>query len=1134
MKKQKPRNHYAKRSEFIGRRLRPIALSLCMLTFAGVSAQTGTVSVKVHNGTVKELFKSIEKQTSYRFSYREAEVSSLQSININAQNKELKGVLTEELSKLGLTYQVQGRKIIITSAQQRVSAGVVTGQVVDSKGETVIGATVMEKGTTNGTITDFDGKFTLNVSDNAILEISFVGFKTQQMRPIPGKSLNIILKEDTEVLDEVVVVGYGIQKKVNLTGAVGVANMDEVLKNRPVSDVGSALKGAIPGLQITSSNALPGSNQSFNVRGFTSINGGGPLILVDNVPMDINMLDPNDIESISVLKDAASAAIYGAKSAFGVILVTTKKGKKDEKLKVSYSNNFSFSSAVNLPEKASPLEEVNTYKATGQSHSSFLGCDLEKWLGYLNDYQQNPSKYPDGKVYDEFGQLYPLAEHNLIDDMMDNFGFQHKHNFSVQGSGTKNTYRLSLGIVNEDGILYSDKDNYKRYNVSGFWKVAAAKWMDVEADIKYSNSDRSYVPETGIRGGLYGNAVQRPSYFILQPAESYPDGFNYPMETPKSCIIYSDPVHQDNKMLRMLGRVTLKPFKGMNIVGEYSYLYDNSDKNAYYNRFIYRELNEHTRENRANSSVEKNKNSSETNTINIFGTYNKAFDDHNFTIMGGFNQESKRYEQLQATKQDVIASELPSISLSTGELKASDSYWEYATRSLFYRLNYDYKGKYLFETNGRYDGSSKFPKGNRFGFFPSVSLAWRISEEPFMKKTSEWMDNLKLRASIGTVGNQSIGNYMFIPGMSGYLSTWLVDGKQLTTVKSPNLVSSDFTWETVVTYNVGLDVSLFKRLSASFDYYIRDTKDMLTAGMELPSVLGTNAPKENVADLRTKGWELGVKWHDSINDFNYNIGFNLYDSKSEITRFDNEVGLLSSKYVGMQIGEIWGYETDRLYQPEDFDENGKLLPGIPKVLGVNPNPGDILYKDQNGDGIIDEGKNTLSDSGDQVIIGNEKRRFQYAINGGFDWKGFDFSFIINGVGKRDLWMNNEMVFPLFTEFSSVQKHQLDYWTPNNLNAYHSRLYEQAKGNTSANRKKQTRYLLDGSYWKIQNISLGYTIPTKWTTKFGISRLNVYLSGENLFTSYKTPKGINPESANNQSGWYYPEMRKLSFGLNLTL
>ncbi len=1014
------------------------------------------------------------------------------------------------------------------------------GLVVDQAEVPVVGASVVIKGTRTGTVSDENGKFSISISAGEVLEISCIGYQTATVTP-SGRQLKVVLQEDTELLDEVVVVGFGTQKKVNLTGPVSAVNMDKVLKNRPIADVGAALQGSMPGLQITTANARPGEAPQFNVRGFTSINGGSPLILVDNVPMDLSMIDPADIESVSVLKDAASAAIYGARAAYGVILVTTKKGQSKDKIQVNYNNNFAFSSPINLPEKGSIRDHLLAEKASGVTTDAILSGDVDTWLGLLDEYNADPAKYPTGYT-DVEGVRYRLKEYDLIHDMMDQFGFQHKHNLSLQGISGKNSYRLSFGYVDEDGILYTDKDRFQRYNVSAYWKTEPTKWLDVSADIKYANSARSYV--TGSKmpdGGLFSFSVKKPSYWPTEPGKANQDGLIYPRQTARTVLENESPLQGKNQNLRMLGVVNLKPVKGLVITGEYSFMTSGSDIDFYQNQFPYLNQLDNWGTYSNENYFEKKHRGQTFSTLNAFATYSNNIKGHDFSIMAGYNQEVSHTQSMEAKRFDVISSKLPALSQATGELSASDAYSSFSTRSLFYRLNYSYKERYLIETSGRYDGSSKFPKARRFGFFPSGSIAWRLDREKFAQ--ADWFSLGKLRASIGTIGNQSIENYAFLPTMDSYLSPWLINGTQPLTLHSPALVSRDFTWETVLTYDVGVDLRFWDKLSATFDYYMRDTKNMLTEAMQLPSVLGTTAPKENAADLRTKGWELEINWKDNIGDFFYNIGFNLYDSKSVITKFANEVGLLSidpetglskTYNVGHEIGEIWGYETAGLYQPEHFDAEGNLLPGVPAVKGFTPKVGDVLFVDQNNDGIIDVGKSTLEDPGDLKVIGNNQRRLFYAINGGLSWKGIDFSFVLTGVGRRQYWMSNEMVFPMYTAFSTVMKHQTDYWTPENNDAFYPRMYEKAAGNTAANRSIQSRYLLDGSFFSIKNLSLAYTFPKNLIQKAYISGLTIFLSAENVYTFYKTPKGINPESVIQEKGWFYPEMRKVSFGINLTL
>ena len=466
--------------------------------------------------------------------------------------------------------------------------------------------------------------------------------------------------------------------------------------------------------------------------------------------------------------------------------------------------------------------------------------------------------------------------------------------------------------------------------------------------------------------------------------------------------------------------------------------------------------------------------------------------------------------------------------------------------SFFGRVNYTYADKYLLTATFRADGSSKFASGNRWGFFPAVALGWRISEEAFMKPLNSVLSNLKLRGSWGNIGNQSITPYAYIPGMDAEQAYWTVSGIKVTTLKPAALVSNSFTWEKVTTIDVGFDLGLLdNRLNMVFDWYRRDTKGMLAPGSELPGVLGASAPLQNTADLRSKGWEISVDWNDQIGKVKYSIGFNLYDAKTKITKYNNETGLFGKDKndnetyrVGMELGEIWGYVTDRLYTVDDFDADGKLKPGIAKVEGYNPNPGDILYKDLDGNDIINSGTSTTKDPGDRKIIGNNTRRYQYGIHGSASWNGFSLSFLLQGVGKRDLWVMNDLFYPHYDAWTTVYDSQLNYWTPENTNSYFPRIYEKAAGNTDANTRVQTRYLQDGSYLSIRNITLSYNFPSKWMSKIGVNNLAVFFSGENLYTFDHLPKGLDPERSVTddlgQRGFTYPYMRQYSFGINLSL
>lgn len=1117
------------------------------LLCSAATASAQQVTVKLQQVKLTRVLDELTRQTGYVFYHSRPTVDPDRIVSLDVNDVSLGTALEQLFAGTGIGYEINNQKVYLVEKKEPAATAAtagphtITGIVKDASGMPVIGATVMVKGTTKGTSTSLDGSFTLDVSPTDVLQISYVGYDTQEHTVGTRTSFDITLTEDSLQMEDIVVVGYGVQKKANLTGAVSTVNMDEVLGDRPVISVSEALKGAIPGLQISSNSGAPGEEMSFNIRGTNNLDGNGkPLVLVDNVEMDINMLDPNDIESVTVLKDAASSAIYGARAAFGVILITTKKGSEESRLTVSYSNNFSFSRPANMPHKATPLQTVQLYKDMGTVNYQ-TGQNVDTWLGLLKEYNANPSAYPDGYAMVD-GLRYSLAETDIISDMIET-GFQQTHNVSASG-GTKDiSYRMSFGMVNQDGVLVTDKDSYDRYNVSSYIRSDAIKWITPELDIKYAQS-KSSMPVSPDPYGIWGSAIAFPSY--APTGSMVIDDEELLFNTPRNLIKLSSPTTVQKNNLRVFGKVTISPVKNLKLIGEYTFNHSSREKTSFAKKFNYAHVGNFVKESSTpNSKYTYTNGITDYNALNFYGNYANTWNKHEFTAMAGFNQESSDYRYAEMSRQDMINEELPSISQATGDYYAEDNFERYTVRGLFYRLTYAYDGRYLIETNGRYDGSSKFPKNSRFGFFPSVSAAWRISEESFMESLTSTLSNLKLRASWGNIGNQSIDAYAYIPGMDAQQAYWTIDGMKVTTLAPAALVSNNFTWEKVSTIDVGLDLGLFKnRLNVVFDWYQRDTKGMLAPGAELPAVLGASAPLQNTADLRSKGWELTVDWNDKIGEVSYNIGFNLYDSKTTITKYNNTTGLFGKDKdgnqtyrVGMQLGEIWGYVTDRLYTEADFDDSGALLPGIPKVEGYNPNPGDILYKDFDDNNLINGGTSTVSDPGDRKIIGNNTPRYQYGIHGNVSWKGISFSFLLQGVGKRDLWIMNDLFYPHYDAWTTLYDSQLDYWTPEHTNSYFPRIYEKAAGNTGANTLTQTRFLQNGAYLSIRNVTLGYTFPSKWINKLGISRLSVFFSGENLYTFDHLPKGLDPErfvtDDLGKRGFTYPYMRKYSFGINLT-
>ena len=532
--------------------------SLSMTYAAESYAQKTMISLEVRNETVGTVLEKLKKESGFDFFFNNKHVDLKRIVSVSANNNNIFKILDQIFAGTNVKYSVLEKKIILSTEivqgiQQEQNK--VTGIVKDANGEPVIGANVIVKGQSTGTITDIDGRFVLDTPKDAVLQITYIGYVSQEVKVSGKKELNVVLKEDTETLEEVVVVGYGVQKKANLTGAVSSVKMDEILGDRPVTSVSNVLMGAMPGLQVTGTSGQPGAEMSFNIRGVNSINEGAPLVLVDNVEMDINMLDPNDIESISVLKDAASSAIYGARAAFGVILVTTKKGMKDTRFSINYSNNFSFSKPSNLPHKATPLQTVQAYKDMG-TVSYQTGQNVDTWLELLKEYNTNSSNYPDGYAVVD-GLRYSLQETDLLNDMMET-GFQQTHNISVGGGNKSISYRMSAGMVNQNGILVTDKDSYKRYNISSYIRSDIHSWITPELDIKYANS-HSELPYTSASYGIWGAAVAFPSYFPLGNMEL--DGEILPINTPHNFINLSAPKENDRNDLRIFGKLTITPFK---------------------------------------------------------------------------------------------------------------------------------------------------------------------------------------------------------------------------------------------------------------------------------------------------------------------------------------------------------------------------------------------------------------------------------------------------------------------------------------------------------------------------------------------------------------------------------------------
>jgi len=1044
----------------------------------------------------------------------------------------------------------------VTYAQTKIS---VSGTVTDATGQPVPGATVMDKANiTVGTITDTDGRYSLSVAENAVLTASFIGYITSEQAVNGRAVVNFVLNEDSELLSEVVVVGYGTQKKTNLTGSVSQVKMEEVLGDRPVINAAAALQGAVPGL-VVSGGSSASQAKSFSIRGDLSINGGSPLVLIDNVEGDINTLNPDDIETVSVLKDAASTAIYGARAAAGVILITTKQPKSGTKFTLNYNNNIGFLNSINCPQQSSLTDYIDAYIEAGYNSNYWAGNgDVNKWKEYLAQYKANPSSLNtigEGILPDGNNVYYFLNETDIFKNMLET-GFFQNHNLSVAGGSDKVRFRVSGGLNDVNGPLLTSKDSYGRKNLNGFISADITKWFTQEATISYSDATET----NPTNGSFYTTRLINyyPSYF---PGSTVGRDYDVLSQVPASQLKQVPTTSNKTADTRIFLKSNFNILKGWTATLEYTY--DRKDVNYEYYSTPYEQAEAQfaakTIPEAGQDIYEMYDATTKYNALNIYSTYHNTWGRHEFKAMAGFNQESSWYKYFYGSILGQTVPSVPSFGGGTGTKNLNESYSEYSIRGGFARLNYSYDNRYLIEFNCRYDGSSKFPKNSRFGFFPSVSAGWRIAQEKWMAGSRKWLDELKLRASYGSIGNQKINPYQYTPTMNiGQSTSWLDNGDKVTTISTPALVSSTFTWETVTTFDIGLDFNAFQnRFQATFDWYNRKTTGMLSAGDQLPAVVGASAPLQNVADLSNKGWELAIGWRDHVGngDFGYHINFNIFDNRTFIDKYKNESGLLSTYYEGKELGEIWGYVSDGYYSINDFDiEKAKtgawvLKDGVTSIQGVNVQPGDVKFQNIDGDenNRITAGAGTVSDPGDRKVIGNSTPRFRYGANLGVSYKGFALDVMLQGVAKRDVWLSGAAIFPFAgagagdAVFQPLYYNQTDYWTAlsydpasadymvaANPDATYFRIYGQGN-NVGSNTRTSDKYLSNGAYMRIKNLTLSYTFPKKWMEKIFLSDLRLYASIENLATFTSLPKGYDPETLS----WSYPFYRTTTFGLSVT-
>lgn len=1010
----------------------------------------------------------------------------------------------------------------------------VTGKVIDEGGLALPGVSVIIKGTTLGTVTGIDGNFSLaNVSNSATLVFSFVGMTPQEVQVGTQTSVNITMVAEAIGLEEVVAIGYGTQKKANLTGSVGMATAER-LENRPIVSAGQGMQGVIPNLNITFQNGDPTTSANFNVRGFESINGGSPLILVDGIPMDLERLNPNDIASVTVLKDAAAGAVYGARAAFGVILVETKKGKSG-KINVTLSTEQSLSKPIYLVDPVEdPYVFVTEWNKANMRTSGAPAYD-DNYVEGTKKWSENPTDENAWGIYN--GQLRFYGFNDYHNQLITDFAPQNKYDMTISGATEKTSYYVSFGYLSKDGYIKNKEKNetYQRYNVLMKADFKVTDWLTLEEKVVFNSqvSDKPhfYNWDVNINTSARKKPIE-PNYFPDLPYYLVPgdhDQFAQYIGMGFGSVSWFPYLEQGGREQFTTNDtwftqgVTLDLFKGFKIKGDFSYRTywrEELDVQSKVDVIRTQDLTQANLIDNGFSSDDWVRNQINRNQYYALNTYAEytldQFSDHYLKAMVGFNQEWGSNMEVVAQARQLVTPLVPNLRATVGPQNTDGRKSHLALRGVFYRINYSFRDKYLLEANGRYDGTSRFPTDSRFGFFPSVSVGWRISNEDFLAGTSNWLDNLKLRLSYGELGNQQLSSYYpYIATMGIGQSTFIMSGTNRTPYVSPaGLVSNDLTWETVVTKNVGLDFTILKqRLDASFDLYTRDTKDMLT-NVTYPDLLGTSAPDANAADLRTSGWELSVTWHDMIGkNWRYGINLALANSETEITKYENPTGSLNEFYEGQKIGEIWGYVTEGIFQ----EDSEVAAHADQSNLGANWRAGDIMYKDLNNDGKINPGNNTLDDSGDRKIIGNWNPRYSFGINPDVSYKNWTLNVFFQGLFRDFLPENgNWKAFYPYNAGHMEKYFITESWSEDNRNAYFAA--PTIGTNTKKNIHPQSRYVQNGAYIRLKNLTLNYNLPTEFVSKIGLSSASVYFAGQNLWEETKMHKPLDPEvEFNNNTG-----------------
>ena len=1075
------------------------------------------------------------------------------SINLMASN----GQLLAQMDELYVTFHQNNENVDVT----------VRGTVTDATGVPVPGVTVSLAGTTVGTATDLDGKFTLSVPEGSTLVFSFIGFETQSI-PIGDMSvINVILTEDMASLDEVVVVGYGVQRKANLTGAVDQVT-SEVFENRPIPNVAQGLVGVVPNLNIRMFDGKPTQSPSFNIRGTTSIGQqGSALVLIDNVEGDPRMLNPNDIESISVLKDASSASIYGARAAFGVVLITTKSAVEG-KTSITYSTNFSVKSPTTIPDNITesyPWAQGFSDAWSRWNDNGNTPTAVNKTLpfspGYLAEIKrrwEDPS-LPRVEVNPSTGEYNYYYSTDWYHELYKDQFLAQDHNLALTGGNDKTSFYISGRYNGQGGLFRYNSDTYSMYNLRAKGSIQLTPWLRIENNTEYSRMKYHQPLNVGEGSGIWRNIADEghPLAPLLNPdgSLSFPAAY-----TVGDYYIGRNATDDVQRFLK--NRMAAKAeFFDKSLTLNADFTFQSMDISSQQNRVQvpysrYEGVTGYTGTN--TNDLQERRRTTDYLATNFYGNYLKSINNaHNFGVLLGFNYENSVYRNLTVRRNGIVYADADDINLALGQsITTSGGYQEWAIAGGFFRVNYDFQGRYLLEVNGRYDGSSKFPTDQQWAYFPSASLGWAISEEPFWKVNPNLLTSLKVRASYGSLGNGNINPYSFTENFQISQLGRIINGNRLQRTGQPGVVPAGLTWETSTTGNIGLDfASLENRLQFVGDVYRRWTTDMFTTGPTLPAIYGTTVPRGNYADLETTGWEISVSWRDAFTmaekPFNYDLRLVMADYRAIITKYNNEEKRLTDYYAGQRVGEIWGYQVEGLFQSEDEIANSPSQANIPNTNTRKNYVGDLKFKNLDGDEVIFQGLNRVGDSGDKSIIGNSEPRYSYGVNLNADWHGFFVSAFFQGVLKQDYYPSPEARFwgqynRPYNQYPSWHEDNMFREELGNFDAYLPRLVGYiAQGTGRALNVPNDRFLQNASYIRLRNLQVGYSLPKNLIAKIQANDVRVYVSAENLWTwspMYKWTRDTDVTNiygsdrdlggGSSGDGYNYPMLKALSAGLTI--